>query len=280
MKNEPFLKKDVSIFSIPEWEKRNPILIVGFTTKRGGFSKGPYHSLNVGLHVKDDHETVVQNRREIARKLNFPLSNWVFADQVHDCHIEKVTSEHKGAGTIHYDDAIKKTDGLYTNEQNLLLSLCFADCVPLYFFAPKHHMIGLAHAGWRGTVKNIAGEMLQVWIKKEKVLPKDIYVAIGPSIGPCCYKVDRKVIAEVEKLFGFDAGLFYEEVEEGQFLLNLLEMNKAICLNEGIPEKNILTSSYCTSCQENDFFSHRRDQGKTGRMMSFIGFKEGFSFCR
>lgn len=274
MKSEPFQLADESYFTIPEWKKFSKNLVIGFTTRNGGSSVGHFQSLNVGLHVHDDEKKVVQNRKTIAKKLSFPLSKWVCADQVHDTRVQKVTEKDRGSGTTNYQTAIPETDGLYTNHENILLSLFFADCVPIYFFAPNHHMIGLVHAGWKGTVKNMVGEIVEKWTKNEGILAKDIYVAIGPSIGACCYKVDIRVIKEVERLFNASASKYYQEVEQGQFLLNLQEINKDICLLKGIPNQNIVQSHYCTSCQADYFFSHRRDKGKTGRMMGFIGFKE------
>jgi len=274
MKSEPFLLEDVSYFTIPQWKMLNKDLVVGFTTKNDGSSSGQFQSLNVGLHVYDDKKTVVENRETVARKLSIPLSKWICAEQVHDNRIERVTSKQIGSGASNYQTSIPQTDGLYTNESNILLSLFFADCVPIFFFSPKHHMVGLVHAGWKGTVKNITGIFLKKWTKIEGILPNDIYVAIGPSIRACCYKVDCKVIKEVDKLFSTNSSKYYQQIEEEQYLLNLQKINKDICLLHGVPRENIVESLYCTSCQTNYFFSHRRDKGKTGRMMSFIGFKE------
>ncbi|WP_243289957.1 peptidoglycan editing factor PgeF [Bacillus sp. FJAT-47783] len=274
MEKDPFHLQNESILTLKEWNAMNENLVTGFTTKRGGFSTNFFESLNVGLHVLDDKQVVVKNRDKIARQIDIPLSHWVFADQVHKEHIQKVSKRDRSAGTTSYETTISKSDGLYTNEMNTVLALCFADCVPLYFYAPTHHMIGLAHAGWKGTVKNIAGNMLTLWTEKERIDPKDIYVSIGPSIGSCCYQVDDRVIDGVKKCLQKDANKTYTEVGRGQYRINLKLVNKLICLQFGVSEQNISVSEYCTSCCDRLFFSHRRDQGKTGRMMSFIGLKE------
>ncbi|GMB08539.1 hypothetical protein EDD69_10590 [Thermolongibacillus altinsuensis] len=264
------LKQD-EFFVLNDWNQLSSELIVGFTTKNGGFSDGPFASLNLGLHVKDDPHRVYLNRKKVAEQLAIPLERWVCADQVHGKRIEKVTTLDGGKGVFSYETAVAQADGLYTSEENLLLALCFADCVPLYFFAPKQNLIGVAHAGWKGTVQNIAGEMIRLWTDQEGVHPSDIYVAIGPSIGSCCYIVDDRVIEFVQKALENPTVSLYNETSEGQYALNLKALNKQLLQQAGVPEQNILVSDYCTSCEQRLFFSHRRDRGKTGRMMAFIG---------
>ncbi|XNQ36028.1 polyphenol oxidase family protein [Bacillus sp. 1P10SD] len=134
-------------------------------------------------------------------------------------------------------------------------------------------MIGTAHAGWKGTVGKIAKEMITAW-EKEGIKPEQIFVAIGPSICEKCYIVDERIIKLVENTLDGSRSLPYNLVSEGQFSLDLREVNRQILLASGVPDRNILLTRYCTSCNQEEFFSHRRDQGKTGRMLSFIGWKE------
>ncbi|RAS79430.1 peptidoglycan editing factor PgeF [Priestia endophytica] len=271
---EPFVKsKKETLLSLEPWESKYANLTAGFTTKKGGVSSPPYESLNLGLHVNDSAKDVVRNRHIVAEQLSFPLESWVCAEQVHGTNIQKVTMNDKGKGTQSYSDGIAKCDGIYTKDPSILLSLCFADCVPLYFIAPNYHCIGLAHAGWRGTVGNIAGEMISSF-KSEGIQESEIFVTIGPSIGGCCYIVNDEVIDLVKTVLDDRAGSAYNEVEKGQYTLNLQKVNKHLLLQAGIAEENILLSSRCTSCESETFFSHRRDEGKTGRMFSFIGYKE------
>jgi polyphenol oxidase len=269
-------KSNEEVLFLDDWRLMMPRLVVGFTTKKGGYSKGEFTGLNLGLHVHDDADDVRLNRQKLAEVLEFPIEKWVCSEQIHDNRIEKVTQNDCGKGVFHYDTAVAGADGLYTNEANILLALCFADCVPLYFFAPKHKLVGLAHAGWKGSVKNIAGEMIRLWVEEEKVRHADIYAAIGPSIGKCCYIVDDRVIDLVKKVVEDSAYKYnlYQETSKGQYALDLKELNRQLLLKAGIPKQNILVSGYCTSCADELFFSHRRDKGKTGRMMSFIGRKE------
>jgi polyphenol oxidase len=272
---EPFQCENVeSLLFLQAWMKESNKLVAGFTTKNGGFSTESYQTLNLGLHVQDVPSTVVANREIVARQLEMPLSKWICAEQVHESRIVKVTEADSEKGVYDYKEGIPQTDGIYTNETNILLTLCFADCVPLYFFAPKHNLIGLAHAGWRGTVENIGGKMIEKWVQEEGIPLHDIYAAIGPAIEACCYIVDDKVINLIKKVLDDQDNRFYNRVSEGQYTLDLKEVNKRLLLKAGVSRENILVSSLCTSCEKDVFFSHRRDQGKTGRMLSFIGYKE------
>lgn len=266
---EPFIYKN-GILHLQAWEELGPI-IAGFTTKEGGVSKGAFQGLNLGLHVNDEVQHVHENRRILSQSLHIPLENWICSEQVHDRHVTKVNKQEKGKGVFSYKDGISCTDGIYTIEQDVLLTSCYADCVPLYFYAPSYGMIGLAHAGWKGTVLGIASEMIEKW-NHEGVPIEDIRVAIGPSIGSCCYVVDDRVLEAARKVI--KGTVPYETISDGQYAIDLKEINRLLCRQAGIKEENLIVSSLCTSCEEQLFFSHRRDLGVTGRMLSFIGFKE------
>ncbi|SER75534.1 peptidoglycan editing factor PgeF [Salipaludibacillus aurantiacus] len=275
--NEPFKHHSNSRLILKEWSELSPGLIAGFTTKNGGISGGPFHTNNLGLHVNDNSEDVAANRRQLAEELGFPLSKWACADQIHQDQIVKVTEELTGFGTTNYDDSIKGTDAFYTNKKNILLTLCYADCVPVYFYAPEQGFAGIAHAGWKGTVKNIAGKMVQLWEMTENIPAASIHAAIGPSIDSCCYIVDDRVVTQVDEALEncpATSTAPYEKISEGQYRLDLKTVNKLLLLQAGVREENIHVSTYCTSCQNDLFFSHRRDKGKTGRMLSFIGVKD------
>jgi polyphenol oxidase len=272
---ESFVLKTKEYFSLEAWEKECPDLVVGFTTKNGGVSQQDFSSLNFGFHVGDQLESVCHNKEILSRLIQFPVSNWVAAEQTHGINIKKIEKEACGRGSYRYDDSILDTDGFFTNEKGILLTLCFADCVPLFFLDKRTKMIGIAHAGWKGTVNNIAKKMVQNW-EKEGIDPKDILVVIGPSICEKCYIVDDYVIDFVQKILEDVEKKPYNLINKGQYHLDLKQLNKLLLMQNGIKESNIYVTDYCSSCDENEFFSHRRDNGKTGRMMSFIGWKEDF----
>ncbi|NMH72247.1 peptidoglycan editing factor PgeF [Bacillus sp. RO2] len=270
---EPFVLEKEQTLSLPEWKGNASNLIVGFTTKNGGVSEGQFSTLNMGLHVNDSVDAVCQNKEILASRLNIPTKNWVGCDQTHEDKIIKVNSHDKGKGVYSYSTALAGTDGIYTDSENILLTLCFADCVPLYFYSKEHSLVGIAHAGWKGTVKNIAGNMINRWME-DGVNIDTIQVAIGPAISAQAYIVDDHVVNRVmDALPDVEKGTYMKEVSRGQYALDLKKVNFELLLKAGVKERNILCSSFCTSSNESLFFSHRRDKGKTGRMMSFIGLK-------
>ncbi|MFE8695263.1 peptidoglycan editing factor PgeF [Cytobacillus sp. FJAT-53684] len=270
---EPFILKNAEFFLIKEWMERFPDLVAGFTCKSGGVSEAHFSTMNVGLHVNDSFEAVSQNRKHMADLLGYPLNSWIGAEQTHEASIVKVSKEHAGKGALLYEESFKRTDGFYSIDQGILLTLCFADCVPLYFCHEKSRAIGTAHAGWKGTVNGIAEEMVRLY-QKEGIDEKEIHVIIGPSICHNCYIVDEQVISLVQNRLEDLENKPYNHIKDNQYKLDLKQVNKEILLKAGILEENIQVSNLCTSCHEEHFFSHRRDKGKTGRMMSFIGWKE------
>ncbi|WP_088043888.1 peptidoglycan editing factor PgeF [Bacillus sp. EAC] len=272
---EIFIQSTESTFKIQPWEDSYKQLVAGFTTKNDGVSQGCFSSFNLGLHVNDSTNHVINNRELLADQLKFSTSKWVCSKQVHGYNVLKVSKDDQGKGVTDYLSSIPDTDGFYTNEEEVLLTSCYADCVPLYFLEPTKKYIGLAHAGWKGTVSNIGGKLIDKWLKEENIKLEDIQIVIGPSIGECCYEVDDFVMNKVSEAFNDDIPhKVITKKLNGKYALNLKEANKQLLINSGISEENISMTNYCTSCNPNTFFSHRRDEGKTGRMMSFIGWRK------
>ncbi|MGG3451406.1 peptidoglycan editing factor PgeF [Domibacillus aminovorans] len=269
---EPFKKSIDGLYCIERWEKEFPGLIAGFTSKNEG--SGIFNKLNTAFHVHDDPSAVRQNRIRIGEKTGIPVRQWVGCEQTHSTHIEQVTKEDSGRGALDYDSALSSTDGLYTNDLGILLTLCYADCVPLYFCDRSSKRIGTAHAGWKGSVGGIGSAMIKKWEKQGSRL-EDIEVVIGPSICGNCYKVGKMVTDEAEKWYSrYETRSFLPVSDEPDtFYFSLQNFNKDIFLKSGVLEENIYMTHLCTSCSP-DFFSYRRDGGHTGRMMSYIGWKE------
>lgn len=271
MTTEPF-KQEENLLLLPSWMNMDKRLIAGFSTRLGGVSQEYFTSLNVGLHVSDNQDDVIYNRKIVASKINFDLENWILGEQVHDSKIEEVGKSSSGSGVYSLDDAILGVDGLYTRDKGVLLVSLYADCTPLYFYSKKDEMIGLAHAGWRGTVGEIGPKMIKLWTN-DGVLLEDIKVIIGPSIGKDAYKVDTNVIEKVKQVLEPFEKCPYEEVESGQYLLDLKLLNYLLLRKVGLYDHQIEISQYCTAANTDLFFSHRKENGKTGRMMSFLGYR-------
>ncbi|MFC4778451.1 peptidoglycan editing factor PgeF [Paenibacillus sp. GCM10023252] len=278
---EPFVwsqsAKDPSLFLLSSWMSEHEGLTAGFTGRSGGVSKGRWSSLNTGLHVGDLDEDVVQNRKRVTAAIGWPHEAWTCAEQVHGSRVYEVLPADRGKGRASRADAIQDTDALMTNVRGVLLASLYADCVPLYFYDPEHQAMALAHAGWKGTVLEIAARTLEAMAARYGTRPEAVRAAIGPSIGGCCYEVDAVVIDRVKALlpsFGLsdeEQALLLLPVESGKAMVDLREINRQIMIKAGIMPIHIECTQWCTGCRRDLFFSHRMEGGPTGRMASWIG---------
>lgn len=282
---EPFVRKiadnGVEVFEIEPWKSFDG-LSAGFTGRGGGVSQGFHASLNCALHVNDDPACVAENRARVAEAAGFRFEDWTSGEQVHLAEIAIVTEKDRGRGRMDRESAFPDTDGLLTNVPGIMLTSFYADCTPLYFFDPVHRVVGLAHAGWKGTVAEIAKSMTQRMTEHYGSRSEDIVAAIGPCIGERRYEVDGTVLEQVNALLQKDSGNgsssladFSEDLGGGKALLNLKELNRHIMIRSGIRPENVTRTDWCTSSRTDLFFSHRQENGRTGRMASWIGLKEG-----
>lgn len=268
MRYEPFVHNNETFLTIEKWQELDPTLKVGFSTRQGGISQGAFNSLNLGLHVSDKKAKVLNNREILAKNLSIPLNYWVSGAQVHGAQIKVVNQNQRGQGSIDISSSIPKVDGLITKDRNVLCTAFFADCVPLYFFDPQLGYIGIAHAGWRGTALGIAEVMVNKF-RDLGVRVENLLVAIGPAISQTKYEVDRVVIEQIPQKYLNITNCLQQD---NRFLLDLQQLNSEILLQSGILRHNISRTNYCTYSADDLFFSYRRDKGKTGRMLGFIGY--------
>jgi YfiH family protein len=284
---EPFVTEKANngceLLVIRSWMERDSGLSAGFTSRHGGVSRGIFDSFNCGLHVEDVPADVVSNRSLLAEALNIQLNQCTYGEQVHGNEIQKVTKQHAGAGAYSREHAIQSRDAFITNEPGIFLHVLFADCVPIYFYDPVKRIVGLAHAGWRGTELRIAAETLEAMYREYGSKANDIMAVIGPSIQACCYEVNEPIVSKFGETMrelgilnntGDGTPVIYTCRREGKYNLNLQEMNRQIMIKAGIMPSHIEISSLCTSCRTDLFFSHRKEAGKTGRMAAWIGFYE------
>ncbi|WP_010631023.1 peptidoglycan editing factor PgeF [Sporolactobacillus vineae] len=271
---EPFSQvTDTALLAEPV-ESGNKEILLGFSLRNHGTSSGPFESLNLGLHVHDQAERVRQNRHILAGHIGFPLDRWVCAEQVHGTTIARATLSMAGSGALSMEDTVGGTDGLFTTETGLLLALCFADCVPIYFYCLEPAAVAMLHAGWRGSVANGAGKMVARLEKELGIGPDAIHAVIGPAIGGDDYEVDERVAGHVRQL---PQAIWETAVRmhgTGHYLLDLQALNRAMLEAAGVPGSQIRVTGYTTFANPKIFFSYRRDQGSTGRMMGFIGIRK------
>ncbi|MGI5874520.1 MAG: peptidoglycan editing factor PgeF [Bacillota bacterium] len=251
-------KDDLVYYTLPRWEERGARLVM--TTRRGGVSEPPFDTLNLGLHVGDDAAAVVVNRERLLAAVGGDGERFVSAKQVHGREIRYVTAADGGRGFDDYGGAFDDTDGLYTDEKDVWLATFYADCLPLAVFHPEKKLLGLAHAGWKGTYRDIAGALIDAM----SVDPAELWCAVGAGIGPCCYEVDEDFYRRFRERYD-GADDWFRRAESGRPHFDNAAANVALLTRHGVRRENIDVLSACTCCREDLFFSYRRDQGRTGR---------------
>lgn len=252
---------ELTQFRVPQWEKYEGLLH-GFMGRRGGKSVGLYAGLNVSYRVGDDPKVVSQNVCDMKLAVGIHDGRVVTMKQAHGDNIVEVKDKNlKEAG---------EADGMITGEPDVYLGVLTADCVPILFLAPKQRLVAAVHAGWRGTLSGIAAKTVRLFENQHGVAPVDVEVALGPSIGPCCYEVKEDVAGPLMKKWGklTTPSIL---VKEGKTFINLSRLNRDILRAAGVPGNQLFQIGPCTSCAPEDFFSYRRERSETGRQISFIG---------
>jgi len=235
------------------------------TTRSGGSSGPPYHSLNLSFNVGDDPERVLNNRMTLVQALGIALANLTTARQIHEAHVKIVSEELRGKGSTDYQGAIDGTDAMVTNVPGICLMVLSADCVPILMWDPAKKVIGVVHAGWKGTLHLIARKTVKVFQKDFDSSPHDIRAGIGPSIGPCCFEVGSEVISQVKDRLGIGKKHIARKPADKKGYFDLWSANQEQLVQAGIPENNIEVARTCTCDHADVFFSHRCEGGRTGR---------------
>jgi len=238
------------------------------STRIGGVSLPPYHTLNLAYHVGDAPDAVAENRRRFCDALGINLDSLVIAQQIHGDTIAVVDSSQAGRGAHSHEDAIPDTDGMITASRSVALGVLTADCVPVMIFDPVAEAVGVAHAGWRGALSRIAAKAVLKMRDAFGTKPAECLIAFGPSIGSCCYEVGEDVIAQFRHEFG-------PEICIAENRLDLHRVVEIQLIDAGVDKHNISFveaghSASCTACNLDLLYSHRAENGRTGRMMSVI----------
>ena len=248
-------------------EQRKEIA-VAFSTRRGGASALPVNGLNLGLHVGDDRQLVLDNRQMLFNALSLFLDDLVLGQQVHSAQVELVEERHAGRGAWWAEEALPRVDAMITNTPGLVLAGCYADCVPVFIIDPAHGAVALVHAGWRGTGENIA---VRAWKAMGECFgsKSDAALAvIGPCVGQCCYQVDEPVVDAMQSHW------WWSHVSQPEGQRWRIDLGLANQLQLEALDIETYNSSLCTSCDPR-FYSHRRDGGSTGRMLGLVTIRRG-----
>jgi YfiH family protein len=253
------LKNSLPYFEIPEltnlgWFRH------AFLTRQGGVSLPPYDSLNLSDRNGDLEKFILQNRNLVATAFGFESRQLILLDQMqHDQILLLKESAITLPTPLEYD-------ALITDSSNTYLGIQAADCLPIFMVDQKRKVIAAVHAGRQGTALQITKKVLKRMEEEFACTSKDLLVAMGPSIGPCCYEIDQRVFQPEWKPFSTLRGA-------GKWMFDLAQINIAQMKKEGVVEEQIFWINLCTRCHNDLFFSYRKE-GRTGRQLSFIGILE------
>jgi YfiH family protein len=276
-------------------------LVHGFSTRLAGVSeleanhdsgKITENVLNLGFTDWDTRERVLNNRQNFFATLKASGMRVFALRQIHSDLVHVVS-----AANSQWSAEAPKGDALITNQSGLLLVVQTADCVPILLADKKRRAIAAIHSGWRGTRQRIAEKALGRMQMEFGTHPQDVFAALGPGIGQCCFEVGPEVAAEFAAKFPearewfkgpFDALARGDhdpnwlpwltmrppghQLPEPRAHLDLIAANRAILSAAGVLPRNISSSVFCTACRTDLFFSYRRER-VTGRMIAAIGIR-------
>jgi polyphenol oxidase len=231
-------------------------------TRHGGISPEPWCSLNFGASVGDELQRVAKNRETALGTLLLHTNSVFDVHQVHSTIIVKTDRP------LALHETHLKADAILTNKPEVTLMMRFADCVPILLYDPVNRAIGIVHAGWVGTVDKIARKTVMAMVENYNTNPKYILAAIGPSIGPDHYMVGKDVLDRVHSSFG-DLAKQVIINKQSKSYLDLWKANQIILLDVGVSK--IENCEICTYCNLQDWYSHRGENGKTGRFGVIFG---------
>jgi len=248
------------MYIIPKIFQQFPELIAVESNRKGGVSKMPYSSLNLGLNTDDKPENILENRKRFFERLGIKMSRVTQSNQVHKDKILKVTRSKIYEGY----------DALITENSNTFLSVAVADCTPILVYDAKNQAVAAIHAGWKGTVLDITAKTIQKMTQDCKTNPKDCYVYVGTCIDENSFEVGEDVAA----MFTYDVKRLDKTGRKPKFFVDLKKANLMQLLKCGVPENQIEVSPFSTVLNNDFYFSHRKEKGLTGRIIVMIGVKK------
>jgi hypothetical protein len=211
-------------------------------------------------------------RKSACSVLDLDASSFTSGVQVHGINVMRVTEPERGRGTSNYYEGIPETDALITDLKGVPIGVFTADCVPVLLYDPIRPAVGIVHAGWRSTVRLITAEAVNMMAAEFNSNPRDLWAAIGPSIGQCCYVVGPDVHKKFSDAFDYAQDLFRNTGNES-WHLDLWQANHRQLLSCGVSAQRILAHNICSSCNSEKFFSARKLGPHSGRTLSLIALR-------
>ncbi len=236
-----------------------------FSTRHGGVSTAPYAGLNLALHLGDDPAAVRANRARLAHALGLSPAQLVFAQQVHGARVAEVTASLASLFSSASAAARPAADALITAQPGICLMVLVADCVPLLLVDMAGRAVGAAHAGWRGTVMDVAGATVRAMVAAFGCDPAEMAAAIGPSIAPADYEIGPEVVSAVQEVFPALHPALLSPTRPGHAQLDLWAANRAQLIHAGLRAEHVHVTGPSTARAVADFYSVRGEGGSTGR---------------
>ena len=239
----------------------------GFSTREGGITVDPPKaSLNLSWTRCGSPEEVIANFKIFAEGAGIDYDDMAVVNHEHGANVLRIAHEHRGRGF--YKDPLPPCDGIITDDPTVTLVTSHADCGAYFFYDPVHRAIGMAHAGWKGTLLRIGAEMARRMAEEFDTDPSDIIAATGPCICRDCFEVDADLGEKFQSEFGYPG--ISRPGRQGKAYVDL-ELAAAVQFVEaGIRPESITLMNACTYENRQHFFSHRRDKGITGSMAAYI----------
>ena len=239
----------------------------GFSTREGGITVDPPKaSLNLSWTRCGSPEEVIANFKIFAEGAGIDYDDMAVVNHDHGANVLRIAHEHRGRGF--YKDPLPPCDGIITDDPTVTLVTSHADCGAYFFYDPVHRAIGMAHAGWKGTLLRIGAEMARRMAEEFDTDPSDIIAATGPCICRDCFEVDADLGEKFQSEFGYPG--ISRPGRQGKAYVDL-ELAAAVQFVEaGIRPESITLMNACTYENRQHFFSHRRDKGITGSMAAYI----------
>lgn len=237
-----------------------PRLVHAFSPRSFEKENGVREELLLGR--KDDPRSSQRHRQLLLENLNINSKELFFVKQVHGDRVFILDDAQKSDDEVEQEEA----DALITHLTEKPVAILSADCVPVILYDPEKHVVGVIHAGRKGTQMNIVSKTISMLSNSYGTRPKDVVMALGPAIGECCYEVDDSCIEPFREHYRGWEG-FVTAKSHHRFMLDLLKANEIDGVQAGISKQNIHRSGECTSCNNNRWFSYRKE-GTTGRIVS------------
>lgn len=266
-----FNKKDgLLTLSVPSFD-RTGLCLTAFTTRLGGVSKPPLDTMNLGFGRGDDRAAVLENYRILGDKLGFDHTRAVAFTQVHKADV--CVADNTFAGEAYLPNK-REFDAIITNTPNLPIATYHADCVPVFLLDPVCRVVGVSHAGWRGTALKAPAAAVRKMQEVFGTKAENVLAGIGPAISKSAFECHSEVPDAMLASYGDAARKYITADENGKFHVDLQGLVAESLLECGVPDENITLANECTVAKSDIYWSHRATGGTRGAMAAIIMLKE------